>query len=361
MNLKKYFNNKKVLITGHTGFKGSWLSLYLLEKGAKVVGISDREVSIPSHYRSLKLKKKIKDNRINLKDLYKLKKIINFYKPDYIFHLAAQAIVKTSYENPLETWTSNTFGTLNLLESLKNIKKKTTVVLITSDKVYKNIEIKKGYKENDILGGEDPYSASKASTEILINSYIKSYFNKRSNSNVSIAIARAGNVIGGGDWSKGRLIPDCIKSWKKKNLVEIRNPFSTRPWQHVIEVVYGYIKLAAYLSKNNNLHGEAFNFGPSLNNNYRVIDIVKKMKKNWKNFNWKVLDSRKNLFKENKLLQLDSSKSKIKLNWKCKLDIDQTINLVSNWYKSYYKSPKSIYNLSVSQISFYEKLIKNIK
>ena len=144
-------------------------------------------------------------------------------------------------------------------------------------------------------------------------------------------------------------------------MVEIRNPFSTRPWQHVIEVVYGYIKLAAYLSKNNNLHGEAFNFGPSLNNNYRVIDIVKKMKKNWKNFNWKVLDSRKNLFKENKLLQLDSSKSKIKLNWKCKLDIDQTINLVSNWYKSYYKSPKSIYNLSVSQISFYEKLIKNIK
>jgi len=167
MDLNKHFKNKKVLVTGHTGFKGSWLSLYLSLKGAKVVGISNKELPSPSHFKSLNLKKKISDKRINLKDYYKLKNAISFHKPDYIFHLAAQAIVKTSYENPLETWISNTFSTLNLLEILKHIKKKTIVVLITSDKVYKNIETKKGYKESDVLGGEDPYSASKASTEIL--------------------------------------------------------------------------------------------------------------------------------------------------------------------------------------------------
>ena len=357
LKLGQTFKNKKIIITGHTGFKGSWLTYWLAQHGAKIIGISKNIPSKPSHYESLNLYKFIKEYFFKIEDINKMKKIIKQTKPDFIFHLAAQSLVKKSFIDPIDTWKSNTFGTLSLLESLKKIKKKVVVVLITSDKSYRNLELNRGYKENDLLGGDDPYSGSKGATELLINSYIKSYFNNK-NSNILVSVARAGNVIGGGDWSSNRLIPDCIKSWSKNKKVYIRNPNSTRPWQHVIEVLYGYITLAINLNKNKKLHGEVFNFGPALKDKMRVIDLVKKMKINWKNVNWKIIKSEK--FKESKLLQLNSNKSKRILKWRCILNSKQTIKLVTNWYKNYYDKNKSE-NLTKNQIKIYEDLLTKKK
>ena len=210
------FKNKRVIITGHTGFKGSWLTLWLSMLGANVIGISKNIPTKPSHYKSIGLEKKIKNIKLDICNVKKLSKIIRNNQPDFVFHLAAQSLVKRSYAKPLETYYTNTIGTLNLLESLRQIKRKCFVVLITSDKSYKNLEISRGYRENDILGGKDPYSASKGSAELIIQSYLNSFFSKKKNK-VYIGIARAGNVIGGGDWSPNRLIPDCIKSYSKKN------------------------------------------------------------------------------------------------------------------------------------------------
>ena len=233
---KKSFYNKTIIITGHTGFKGSWLTLWLKNLGAKIIGISNNIPTKPSFFEETKLKRGIVDLRLDLKNLKKLDLIFKKYKPDFVFHLAAQSLVKESYDFPIKTFQSNTVGTLNVLECIKNLKQKCISIIITSDKSYKNLEIKRGYRENDLLGGKDPYSASKASAELIIQSYINSFFNTKFN-NKLIAIARAGNVIGGGDWSKNRLIPDCIKAWSKNKTAIIRNPSSTRPWQHVLEAL----------------------------------------------------------------------------------------------------------------------------
>ena len=356
-NFYKQFKNKKVLVTGHTGFKGSWLTSWLVLLGANVTGLSIDIPSNPSHFQVIKLHKKINHKKADIRNLQKLKKIIKTQQPDYVFHLAAQALVKKSYQNSIYTWETNTMGTINVLESLKEIKKNCTVVLITSDKSYKNLEIKRGYKENDLLGGKDPYSASKAATELAIQSYISSFF-PRNKSKVSICIARAGNVIGGGDWSENRLIPDCVKSWSKKRTVLIRNPKSTRPWQHVIEAVYGYLLLALMLKKNKKLHGEAFNFGPTRSKNYNVLSTVTLMKKYWKQVSWKV---NKQEFYESNLLKLNSEKARIYLGWKCILNFDKTIKMVTEWYKIYYSKPKTVYQTTFNQIKQYEKILKEKK
>ena len=356
-NFYKQFKNKKVLVTGHTGFKGSWLTSWLVLLGAKVTGLSIDIPSNPSHFQAIKLYKKINHKKVDIRNLQKLKKIIKTQQPDYIFHLAAQALVKKSYQNPIYTWETNTMGTLNVLESLKEIKKNCTVVLITSDKSYKNLEIKRGYKENDLLGGKDPYSASKAATELAIQSYISSFFPKKK-SKILIGIARAGNVIGGGDWSNNRLIPDCVKSWSKKRTVLIRSPKSTRPWQHVLEAVYGYLLLSLILKKNKKLHGEAFNFGPTRFKNYNVLSTVTAMKKYWKQVSWKV---NKQNFYESNLLKLNSEKAKIYLGWRCILNFDKTIKMVAEWYKIYYSKPKKVYQTTFNQIKQYEKILKRKK
>ena len=274
--MKKFFKNKTVIITGHTGFKGSWLTLLLIHLGAKVIGISNEIPSRPSFFKILQINKKIKDLRIDIRNLNKVKNAFKLYKPDYVFHLAAQSLVKKSFNKPFYTFSTNFDGTLNILESLRNIKNQCISVIITSDKSYKNFEIDRGYKESDILGGDDPYSASKGSAELVIQSYCKSFFQK---GNKKIGIARAGNVIGGGDWSEDRLVPDCIKSWSRKKKVILRNPKSTRPWQHVFEAIFGYLILAIKLKKNSQLHGEAFNFGPNNKDNKSVLDVVLEMKK----------------------------------------------------------------------------------
>ena len=352
------FKNKKILITGHTGFKGSWLSAWLVLLGAKVIGVSIDIPSTPSHFEAIGLKNKLIHIKGDIRNLKNLKKIFKKYKPDYVFHLAAQALVKKSFINPIYTWETNTLGTLNVLESLRELKKKECVaILITSDKSYKNLEIKRGYKENDLLGGKDPYSASKASAEFAIQSYISSYFSTNK-TKIKIGIARAGNVIGGGDWSSNRLIPDCVKSWSKNKKVIIRNPKSTRPWQHVLEAIYGYLIFAINLKKNNKLHGEVFNFGPNNKKNYNVIDLVKQMKNHWKKVTWSETKQNENSFFESNLLKLNSNKAKNKLKWKCILNFNQTINMVAQWYKNYYFYPMKIQKTSFNQIKEYEKLLK---
>jgi len=353
--MKKFFQGKKILITGNTGFKGSWLSLWMHLNKAKVLGISSNIPSKPSNFEALNLINKINFKRVDLRDSKKLSKEILRFQPDFIFHLAAEAIVKRAYQNPKYTWETNTLGTINILEALNKIKKKVIAIIITSDKVYKNLEILRGYHENDIIGGFDPYSASKAAADLSVQSYFKSIFYKKKN--IRVCIARAGNVIGGGDWSEGRLIPDCIKKWSSKQVVKIRNPRSTRPWQHVLDVLNGYIKLAIKLKNNKNLNGHAFNFGPKKEKKREVISIVKELGKNWKGATW-VIKKDKNL-KESNLLQLNSTKAKKLINWECKLDLKQATNYTFQWYNEFYNNRKKILDLSIKQIKNFEKLKKN--
>ena len=353
--LKKTFKNKKILITGHTGFKGSWLTLWLSLLGAKVTGISLGSPTLPSHFNVMNIKKKINHKILDIRNFKNLSKTIKKIQPDFIFHLAAQSLVKSSYKDPLLTWGSNTLGSINILESLKEIKKKCIVVMITSDKSYKNLEIKRGYNENDLLGGHDPYSASKASAELAIQSYVNSFFNK--NKNIKISIARAGNVIGGGDWSDNRIIPDCYKSWSKNKKAIIRNPNSTRPWQHVLEAVYGYLVLAIKPKKNSKLHGEPFNFGPNTKKNYKVKELIDILEKNWEGFKWKNQNS-KNLLHESNLLKLNSKKAEKILGWKTRLQFKETILMTANWYKEYLLKSKKMLNISIEQIKYYQNNLK---
>ena len=353
MRQLKIFHQKKVIITGHTGFKGSWLSLWLSLSGAKVLGISNKILTNPSNYGAINLKKNVNSKKIDIRNLNQLKKTILNFKPDYIFHLAAQSLVKMSYLNPIYTYETNTIGTLNILESIRFLKNRCNVVLITSDKSYKNLEIKRGYKETDLLGGVDPYSSSKASAELIIQTYIKTFLKDKRN--ISVAIARAGNVIGGGDWSLNRLIPDCVKSWSKNRKVSIRSPKATRPWQHVLEALSGYIILSYNLSKNRKLNGEVFNFGPSNKKEFTVIDVIQNMKKDWKKVSWKLIKKNKFHYESN-LLKLNSSKAKKFLKWKSVLSFNETIKLVSSWYKNYYEKRKDIKMISIQQIKYYEKI-----
>ena len=355
MILKKEFRNKKVIITGHTGFKGSWLSAWLILLGAKVIGISDDFTTNPSHFKSLKIKKKIKHYSEDIRNRKMIKKIFMKHEPDFVFHLAAQPLVKTSYIDPVKTFETNMLGTLNILESLRLLKNKCTAVIITSDKVYKNFEIKRGYRETDKLGGYDPYSASKASAELILQSYIKSYFFKKKN--ILIGIARAGNVIGGGDWSEDRLIPDCIKSWSKNKTVLLRNPQSTRPWQHVLESLWGYLLLSLKLKKNKKLHGEAFNFGPDNKSNHDVYSVVKLMGFFWKNVRMINIKRKKVSFYESGLLKLNSNKAKKLLKWRTMLTFKETIKLVADWYKNFYdkKDPTLI---TFSQIKLFMSFLE---
>ncbi len=346
------FKNKKIIVTGHTGFKGSWLFAWLNELEANLLGISKNIPTKPSHYNSLNLNKN--SSWIDVRDKKKLKKKILSFQPDFIFHLAAQSLVFESIKNPVDTWNTNLIGTLNVLESLRGYKKKCSVVLVTSDKCYENLEIKRGYMENDKLGGSDPYSASKASTEIMIKSYVRTFF--RNQTKVRIATARAGNVIGGGDWSNSRIIPDCVKSWIKRKTIIIRSPNSTRPWQHVLEPLRGYLILAKNLYQSKKLHGNSFNFGPNKNmKKKKVIEVVKYFSKSWKNASWKIVIPRNSI--ESKLLSLNCYKAERKLNWTTVLSSDEALKFTSDWYNNFY-SKKKIKNFSLQQIISYEKRIK---
>ncbi len=346
--MNNFYKKKKILITGHTGFKGSWLSLYLNFLGSDVYGISLKPKDKLNNFELSKIKKILKKNFIfDLRDKKKFKSAVNKIKPDIIFHLAAQPLVGVSYSDPYLTWTSNLISTLNLCEIIKDYKKKLTCVVITSDKCYENLELNRGYKEIDRLGGKDPYSASKGSVEILCKSYFHSFFKEKKN--LKFATARAGNVIGGGDWSQDRLIPDLIKSIQKSANLKIRNPKSTRPWQHVLEPLNGYLTLAFKLQNNKKLNGESFNFGPDKTKDYNVEFVIKKFKKIFPNLNYKVIKNK--IFFESKLLKLNCSKAYKLLRWKQRLDISQTIFFTALWYKQFLiKKQKNMHNFTISQI-----------
>jgi len=360
MSFNKIFKNKSILITGHTGFKGVWLSIWLESMGAKVFGISNNIPTSPSHFEESSLSSTINHNIHDICDISGLKGLFKECDPDFVFHLAAQPLVRQSYIDPTETWKTNTFGTINILESLRTLEKKCIAIFITSDKCYDNVEWVYGYKETDALGGPDPYSASKGAAEIAIRSYIKSFFPK--DGKVKISIGRAGNVIGGGDWAQDRIVPDCISSWNAEEEVKIRNPHATRPWQHVLEPLSGYLRLAQCLYENEDLHGEPFNFGPPANQNNSVGELVDKIAENYGDSSWKDISEEFDGPYESGLLKLNCDKALHFLNWHAVWDFNRTVQETSDWYKLFYKQNVNsikIKDFSLSQIDAYTDSAKD--
>jgi CDP-glucose 4,6-dehydratase len=353
------FKDKRVVVTGHTGFKGSWLVAWLKILGANVTGISNNIPTNPSHYEAANIYDGIDDKRIDICDLESLKMIITNFQPEYVFHLAAQPLVRESYENPIQTYRSNVIGTLNMLEALRELKSKCAAVFITSDKCYDNVEWEWGYRENDTLGGPDPYSASKGAAEIIIKSHIKSFFSSDS-SFVRIASARAGNVIGGGDWAEDRIIPDCVKSWSQSKEVKLRNPSATRPWQHVLEPLSGYLALAQNLNSYKYLHGEPFNFGPVAIENQSVLELVKEMSKNWDEVKFEDISSSVSGPYESGLLKLNCDKALYHLKWKAVMNFEDTVRMTSEWYRVFYEDSEKSYSTTINQINEYMSIAKDV-
>jgi len=352
--LNDIFKNKKVLITGHTGFKGSWLSIWLTSLGAKVVGLSFDTPTSPSNFEASKIKEFIKDYQVDVRNSDAVNKIVNEEQPDFCFHMAAQALVRESYHNPLNTITTNAIGSANILDAFKGFDKKVVIVMITSDKAYDNVEWSWGYREIDRLGGKDPYSASKGMAELVIKSYVSSFFSNN-DSDIRVGITRAGNVIGGGDWATDRIVPDCIKAWSKNKIVDIRNPHSTRPWQHVLEPLSGYIALATNLAQTNQNHGEAYNFGPSANQDYPVAELIKEISKHWDKVKWNDDSKQNHNLHEAGLLKLNCDKALFDLNWKPTLDFKETVEMTAEWYRNYYERPnQSMHDFTLNQISQYQ-------
>lgn len=356
------FKRKKVVVTGHTGFKGSWLCQWLINLGADVFGISNTIPTNPSHYEALGLDSKLTSFFVDIREYNKFSSILSDISPDFIFHLAAQPLVKCSYESPVDTWSTNVLGTVNLLESLRFFSTRCVAIVITSDKCYDNVEWIWGYRENDKLGGPDPYSASKGAAELAISSYFRSFFSS-SSSPILIGSSRAGNVIGGGDWAADRIIPDCVKSWSVNSDVLIRRPLSTRPWQHVLEPLSGYLVQAAKLSCDPSLNGESFNFGPNNSSSFTVKQVVDEMAKHWSTVTWRDVSDMYDGPYESTLLQLNVDKSMSLLSWNSALDFETTIKFTADWYKSFYENPELSSTITSDQIHSFTQIAfsKNIE
>ena len=356
----KSYSGKTILVTGHTGFKGSWLCSWVSLLGARVIGVSDKIPTSPTNFEASNITNILEDHRIDIRDSKALIKIIQDTQPDFVFHLAAQALVRPSYSDPLDTISVNALGTANLLEGLRSLNKNVTAIMITSDKAYDNQEWVWGYRETDLIGGKDPYSASKGMAELVIRSYVNSFFCGASN-NVFIGIARAGNVIGGGDWAKDRIVPDCVNSAIHNKKLKLRNPMATRPWQHVLEPLSGYLTFAQQLHSNQNLHGEAFNFGPSNDQNYPVSELITEMSKHWKNIDWIDDSDASHNLHEAGLLKLNCDKANIKLDWEATLNFEETVRMTVNWYQNYYSNSDSMFDFTSSQITEYTDLAEKRK
>jgi len=352
MSRLSVFNGARVLITGHTGFKGSWLSLWLAELGAEVHGVSVDIPSAPSHFVAAEMASNVNDHRFDIRDFAALKALVAKIQPDFVFHLAAQALVRRSYEDPIGTWTANAIGTLNLLEALRGVTHSCVAVLITSDKCYDNVEWVWGYRETDALGGPDPYSASKGAAELVIRSYVRSFYPR--DGSVRVGIARAGNVIGGGDWADDRIVPDCVKAWSSGFDAQLRNPSSTRPWQHVLEPLSGYLSLATALKADAQLHGEPFNFGPPAQQNHSVGALVRAMSEYWDQVRWEDVSAQYGGPYESGLLKLNCDKALHILQWRAVWNFEETVRETVLWYRNYYEQQSApIVDFSLGQISAY--------
>lgn len=345
------YKDKVVLLTGHTGFKGSWLAIWLNMLGAKVVGYSLDPYSNRDNFVASKLQDKLlADVRGDIRDQKKLNETIQKYQPEIIFHLAAQALVKTAYNDPVETYETNTMGTVYVLEAVRHNACLKTAIMITSDKCYENVEQMWGYKETDRMGGYDPYSASKGAAELIISSYRNSYFNPKDYDKHSKAVAcvRAGNVIGGGDWSENRLIPDCIRFIESGQDIEIRNPIATRPWEHVLEPLSGYLRVGEKLLEDPITYATSFNFGPHISANKPVLEVVQRLAQYYGK--GKVVNaSDPNAVHENILLNLDVTKAYVMLNWQAKWGLQDAVEKTVDWYQKALTS-SDMYDFCVQQI-----------
>ena len=354
---KKIYKNKKVLITGHTGFKGSWLTLWLTELGADVVGYSLDPPTKPNLFEILELDKKIKHYTGNINNIKKLFDVFDKEKPEFVFHLAAQPLVRLSYKEPKNTYETNVIGTINVLEAIKKTKTVKCCIVITSDKCYENKELDYSYKETDRLGGYDPYSSSKACAERVTSAYRQSFFNPNEykiKHDVVLSSVRAGNVIGGGDWGEDRLIPDCITSLSSNKEIIIRNPNAIRPWQYVLEPLSGYLLLGAKMYEKGIIYSGCWNFGPMDKNIITVEDIVKQIIINWGCGKYKL--DRDEHPHEASLLKLDISKASELLNWKPIFNLEETIKMTVDWYKLYYdgKNKQNISRFMLNYINKYD-------
>jgi CDP-glucose 4,6-dehydratase len=323
------YQGRRVLVTGHTGFKGSWLTLWLHELGASVTGVALPPESQPNHWDLLELP--LDDRRLDIRGIGPLQSVFGEVQPEIVFHLAAQPLVRRSYRDPLETWSTNVMGTANVLEACRRQPGVRAVVVVTSDKCYENREWLWGYRENDRLGGHDPYSASKAGAELVAASYRSAYFNAESAP--LLATARAGNVIGGGDWSEDRLVPDLIRALKMAQPLEVRAPDATRPWQHVLESLSGYLLLGQKLLAGNRTCADAWNFGPGPDGDCTVAEVLGKLGRHWKALRWHGTDLQQP--HEANLLHLDSAKARSLLHWQPVWNIDATLARTVEWYRAW--------------------------
>lgn len=353
MKNRDFWQGKRVFVTGHTGFKGSWLCVWLQHMGAFVQGYSLAPPSHPNLFTELQLSKKIDSEDGDIRDMESLYQSIKRFKPDIIFHLAAQSLVRLSYETPLETYSTNVMGTVSLFEAVRKIGGIKAVVNITSDKCYENQEWLWAYRESESMGGFDPYSCSKGCAELITTSYRRSFFNpeRYREHGCALASARAGNVIGGGDWALDRLVPDIMKAFSEKQTVKIRNPLSIRPWQHVLEPLSGYLMLAEKLYTTGCEFAEAWNFGPKEESTQSVQWIVERLASQWgEDAEWQ-LDETTHPHEAN-FLKLDCSKAQYKLEWRPVWDLEYTLNRTVNWYQSWQRG-EDMYHYTIAEINDY--------
>lgn len=338
------YRGRRVLLTGHTGFKGSWLALWLQTLGAQVVGLGLDPMTTPSHWSLLGLE--MADHRLDIRDVAGVSEIIQVSKPEIVFHLAAQPLVRRSYRDPLETWSTNVMGTAHVLEACRQQPSVHAVVVVTTDKCYENHEWDWSYRENDRLGGHDPYSASKAAAELVVASYRKAFFEKPGAP--LLASARAGNVMGGGDWSEDRLIPDLVRAVGSRQSLEIRSPHATRPWQHVLESLSGYLALGQKLLAGDEAYAQAWNFGPDTEGNQTVSEVLSRLQASWPELTWH--ETAQEQPHEAELLQLDSTLARKRLGWQPVWALDEGLAATADWYRAQHERGEL---LSRTQLQIY--------
>ena len=358
MAFNNIFTGKKVLITGNTGFKGSWLSTWLYIMGADVYGYSNEIPTKPSMFEVLELEDKIHQHYGDIRNKDEFCEYVQAVRPDFLIHLAAQALVLTSYREPFDTMTTNIVGTAVVCEAIMKIDWDCTCILITSDKAYDNVEWIWGYRETDSLGGKDIYSGSKGGAELVIKSYWHSFINKMSN--IKLGVTRAGNVIGGGDWAKDRIIVDCVKAFSEGKIVEIRSPKATRPWQHVLEPLSGYLTLAQFLAEGKCVNGEAYNFGPRAEQTKTVYELVQDLATLWGLDKDKVAKLTGNVpFEEATLLKLNCDKALAYLHWHSTLNYEECVHFIAEWYRAFYvEKYDNMFQLTKKQIEAYVEAAK---
>jgi CDP-glucose 4,6-dehydratase len=349
-----FWNRKRVFITGHTGFKGSWLCLWLKSLGAEVTGYALDPDTQPSLFSIAEVADGMNSVIGDIRDRNQLTAALLEARPEIVIHLAAQSLVRYSYQHPVETYEVNVLGTVNLMEAVRNCDTVKSLLVITSDKCYENREREAGYHEDEAMGGYDPYSSSKGCAELVVAAYRQSFFS--GDKQVAVATARAGNVIGGGDWARDRLIPDLVRSFSAGNVVTIRNPDAVRPWQHVFEALHGYLLLLEKMGSDSIEFSQAWNFGPADEDAREVAWIVEKFVSSWGEANWQVESDVENLH-EAHYLRLNCSKARQDLSWKPVVELELALNWIANWYRSYYEGDDMV-GFSHRQIEEFQGMIK---